>query len=450
MLTSLSSTEMGVHLEEPSSPLSKQWNENLDGFVKQLANPNLSLNRFQPVNMLQSERLCQRDAEKQMKDLSRDMQNKCTTNCVLDKCNDKYKYTDIKQNKRSGHRIAKGKSKEHQHFSEVDDGIELSVSSVCDDYVGENARHNLSPTPDSSKVVFDCDSTPENSDENSHKSPDREMLQFHTKKEKDSKRRRFRRMITRPLRRSHSAGCEKDIPAHALFLQYNAKDRNMDSMESRALELSGGSQSPEGEDEPTPLRRAVHKTCSADAAMMAAEDLPGSHTVHPKSKSRNLARNMKKKLQFLRRRNTDSALGAALMKTESKLSPEQAQQWSRCFESLLTDKNGLELFRGFLRSEFSEENIEFWIACEDLKTCKANKVTAKAHKIYSDFVAVQAPKEINLDSKTRIQAISSLVNPSRDVFDKAQKRIQGLMEKDSYPRFLQSDIYLQLISKEET
>lgn len=51
------------------------------------------------------------------------------------------------------------------------------------------------------------------------------------------------------------------------------------------------------------------------------------------------ARNMKRKLQFLRRRNTDSALGAALMKTESKLSPEQAQQWSRSFDSLLMDKS---------------------------------------------------------------------------------------------------------------
>lgn len=216
----------GVHLEEPSSPLGKQWNENLDGFVKQLANPKLSLNKYQPVNMLQSERPCQRDADKQMEDLSKDMQINCTTNCVLDR----HKYTDIRQN-RSGYTISKGKSKDQRHLSEPDDGIELSVSSVCDEDVGENACQNRSPTQESSKVVFNCDSTPENSDENScSKSPEREMMQFHIKKEKDSKRRRFRRMITRPLRRSHSAGCEKDIPAHALFLQYNAKERNLDSV----------------------------------------------------------------------------------------------------------------------------------------------------------------------------------------------------------------------------
>ena len=40
------------------------------------------------------------------------------------------------------------------------------------------------------------------------------------KKEKDSKKRRFRKMIGRPLRRSQSAGCETDlqVPEHALFL----------------------------------------------------------------------------------------------------------------------------------------------------------------------------------------------------------------------------------------
>ena len=40
------------------------------------------------------------------------------------------------------------------------------------------------------------------------------------KKDKDSKKRRFRKMIGRPLRRSQSAGCESDlqVPEHALFL----------------------------------------------------------------------------------------------------------------------------------------------------------------------------------------------------------------------------------------
>ena len=55
---------------------------------------------------------------------------------------------------------------------------------------------------------------------------------------------------------------------------------------------------------------------------------------------------------------------------------------------------GLDLFREFLRTEFSEENIEFWIACEDYKNVHSNKLNTEAQRIYTDFIAVQAPHEV--------------------------------------------------------
>lgn len=55
---------------------------------------------------------------------------------------------------------------------------------------------------------------------------------------------------------------------------------------------------------------------------------------------------------------------------------------------------GLELFRDFLRSEFSDENLEFWIAVEEFKQSKASKVPSMAQRIYTDFVAPQAPREV--------------------------------------------------------
>lgn len=60
---------------------------------------------------------------------------------------------------------------------------------------------------------------------------------------------------------------------------------------------------------------------------------------------------------------------------------------------------GIELFRGFLRSEFSEENLEFWIACQEYKHCENSQMLPTlSQKIYGDFVAVQAPKEVTKTS----------------------------------------------------
>lgn len=71
---------------------------------------------------------------------------------------------------------------------------------------------------------------------------------------------------------------------------------------------------------------------------------------------------------------------------------EPLEYWSLCFYLIL---DGLDLFQSFLKSEFSEENIEFWIACEEFKTIRTNKLVSKAQKIYSDFIAINAPKQVN-------------------------------------------------------
>lgn len=48
-----------------------------------------------------------------------------------------------------------------------------------------------------------------------------------------------------------------------------------------------------------------------------------------------------------------------------------------------------------MKSEFCEENIEFWLACEDFKKTKSpQKLTSKAKKIYNDFIEKEAPKEV--------------------------------------------------------
>lgn len=56
---------------------------------------------------------------------------------------------------------------------------------------------------------------------------------------------------------------------------------------------------------------------------------------------------------------------------------------------------GLDAFIKFLRSEFSEENIEFWMACEEYKKIKdAFQLLLKAKTIYETFIETESPKEV--------------------------------------------------------
>ncbi|XP_063116471.1 regulator of G-protein signaling 3 isoform X3 [Cavia porcellus] len=173
-----------------------------------------------------------------------------------------------------------------------------------------------------------------------------------------------------------------------------------------------------------------------------------------KRKSKNLAKDVKNKLAIFRRRNESPGAQPAgktdKMIKSFKPTSEEALKWSESLEKLLLHKYGLAVFQAFLRTEFSEENLEFWLACEDFKKVKSqSKMAAKAKKIFAEFIAIQSCKEVNLDSYTREHTRDNLQSVTRGCFDLAQKRIFGLMEKDSYPRFLRSDIYLDLINQKK-
>ena len=56
--------------------------------------------------------------------------------------------------------------------------------------------------------------------------------------------------------------------------------------------------------------------------------------------------------------------------------------------------DGQCLFRAFLQREFSEENVEFWLAVEEFRNTNPSKLQMKAHKIYNDFIVMQSPKEV--------------------------------------------------------
>uniref|UniRef100_A0A8C9YG03 Regulator of G-protein signaling 1 n=1 Tax=Sander lucioperca TaxID=283035 RepID=A0A8C9YG03_SANLU len=110
--------------------------------------------------------------------------------------------------------------------------------------------------------------------------------------------------------------------------------------------------------------------------------------------------------------------------------------------------SGQLVFEDFLRTEYSEENLLFWLACEDYrKITSKTKMTVAAKRIYTEFVQVDAPRQINIDCVTREEISENISQPEPNCFDRAQRLIYGLMENDCYPRFLKSEIYQALLEQ---
>lgn len=58
---------------------------------------------------------------------------------------------------------------------------------------------------------------------------------------------------------------------------------------------------------------------------------------------------------------------------------------------------GRKVFRDFLCYEYSEENIQFWLACEELKReTNPESIEEKARFIYEDYISILSPKEVYL------------------------------------------------------
>lgn len=148
-------------------------------------------------------------------------------------------------------------------------------------------------------------------------------------------------------------------------------------------------------------------------------------------------------------------------------------------------------FQDFLKSEYSEENILFWLACEEYKKITSPpEMISRANQIYTEFVQTEAPRQVNdsplselcscngllresivggdiifihsfkkkkkmcypyfqvnIDSGTRTNITNNISEPNLSSFDTAQKMIFSLMARDCYPRFLKSDIYQSILQK---
>uniref|UniRef100_A0A665TCY8 Regulator of G protein signaling 2 n=1 Tax=Echeneis naucrates TaxID=173247 RepID=A0A665TCY8_ECHNA len=91
---------------------------------------------------------------------------------------------------------------------------------------------------------------------------------------------------------------------------------------------------------------------------------------------------------------------------------------------------GQMVFREFLKSECCEENLDFWLACQE-----------RAARINEEFIEAESPRQVNLDFYTREIISRNLQKPSPLCFALAQKKVYSLMVNGSFPRFIESEQY---------
>ncbi|XP_004613937.2 regulator of G-protein signaling 4 [Sorex araneus] len=163
------------------------------------------------------------------------------------------------------------------------------------------------------------------------------------------------------------------------------------------------------------------------------------------------AKDMKHRLAFLLQKPDGGQPGAPHGRKDraarcQRATPEEVKRWAESLESLISHECGRAAFRAFLRSEYSEENLDFWLSCEAYKhATPACQLAPRARAIYGEFISVQACREVNLDSCTREQTSRNVLEPTPTCFDEAQGKIFNLMKKDSYRRFLKSRFYLDFL-----
>ncbi|MCI4392232.1 hypothetical protein PGIGA_G00143620 [Pangasianodon gigas] len=126
-------------------------------------------------------------------------------------------------------------------------------------------------------------------------------------------------------------------------------------------------------------------------------------------------------------------------------------KWAESLHSLLDDQDGIHLFRTFLKQEDCADVLDFWFACsgfrkQDTGEGNEEKKLKLAKAIYKKYILDSngiVSRQIKPATKSFIKDCVMKLHIDPAMFDQAQTEIQAVMEENTYPLFLKSDIYLE-------
>jgi len=123
---------------------------------------------------------------------------------------------------------------------------------------------------------------------------------------------------------------------------------------------------------------------------------------------------------------------------------EEEESKTKAIEDLLKNPMGTESFLDYLKGEFSEENLLFWIDVQQLSQCDDSAtIKQMTNKIYTTYVKSGAKCAVNLPASIQKELTISFEKGTlhSSSFDKAAESTLVTMQEDSYSRYLKSDQY---------
>lgn len=123
-------------------------------------------------------------------------------------------------------------------------------------------------------------------------------------------------------------------------------------------------------------------------------------------------------------------------RTRARGSTEQPET----LDYLLTSSSFGAFFE-FLKSEFSAENLLFWVAVREFKALAEPRLD-DVDFVLNTYILVSAPFQVNVSEATRNRTLERVKQWSlsqgdaQSIFDEAQTEVFNLMNQDAYPRFV--------------
>jgi len=127
-------------------------------------------------------------------------------------------------------------------------------------------------------------------------------------------------------------------------------------------------------------------------------------------------------------------------------------RWAENLHNLLSDPDGVELYKNYLKTENVGELLDFWFACEGLKRLpsdQSEKIYQLIKVINRKFLRSKMVPILEETRKSIQEKVAAKTGTDQTIFDSAQQEVEERMTRTTYRNFLASEMYLAYIQAQQ-